>query len=81
MCVPSYPAVFPLSNLSLPKLIIATGVLPNNMAQRVSPIPVAVFGKDSKMASSVSEKLLPDYEGMFCLSPPPLPPFAYHDHH
>ena len=34
-----------------------------------TPIPVAIYGKDQKVAESVLEKLLPDIESW-------LPPFA-----
>ncbi|KAK4229782.1 hypothetical protein QBC38DRAFT_358664 [Podospora fimiseda] len=36
------------------------------MAASTSPIPVATYGKDPKMAESVSAKLLPDIEVVHC---------------
>jgi hypothetical protein len=34
-----------------------------------TPIPVAIFGKDQKIAQSVQEKLLPDIESWSPLNP------------
>ncbi|KAK0735408.1 hypothetical protein B0T21DRAFT_384269 [Apiosordaria backusii] len=36
------------------------------MASTTSPIPVATFGKDPKIAEQVREKLLPDIEVVHC---------------
>jgi len=33
------------------------------MATPVSPVPVASYGRDAKVAEAVREKLMPDYDG------------------
>ncbi len=33
------------------------------MATPVSPVPVASYGRDPKVAEAVREKLMPDYDG------------------
>ena len=48
----------------VPREVYILPTMTDNHQQQQKPIYVATYGRDPKMAAAVSEKLLPDVEGL-----------------